>query len=235
MITANEHVGWRLWLKCVLVYSGSWAAGLLLNTWLGLTFGYAVSRRFENVDPAQIRAMEPFLTLAVCIFFGGALGATIGLVQSIFFYRYVGAGGWVFASALGGALSMLIGYALSDMHLFTSTTVQGNWGMGLLLSRTAFGAAQQASVGLLQWFVLRRRVYWAWEWIPACWLGGTAAGAVGLAVDNVHLQLYGAPFITVIFISPLVGGLIAGSALAWLFRHPNPSALEGLVEAKLQL
>jgi len=117
------------------------------------------------------------------------IGAAIGVAQWFVLRSLVsGAGWWVLATT--------VGWAISWAAVVSGAIVPPEAGViASLLAGALFGA----TVGLAQWFVLRRLVYMAGWWVPVSivgWafaltgiLGGTVAGAVAGAATGLALDL----------------------------------------------
>ena len=181
-----EHatVGWRVWLGWMLACAASAAVALTVT-------GAVV--RAGSLNAAVVWAV-----------FGLVIGASLGITQWLVLRRQIPqAYRWVLASAVGGAVIGILGFAMGG-------PVGGPLG----------GAMIGASLGIPQWLVLRHRVSQAYVWVLISIVGfalGLSAGeAVGFALSGTVGWPIGGT------IHGIVVGAITGAALVWLFRHPVP-------------
>src|SRR3989304_822184 len=180
----RAKVGWRVWLGWVLASVASVAITL-------------------TVTGAMVRAGS-LNAAVVWAVFGLVIGASLGITQWVVLRQQVSrAYMWVLASALGGAVLGVLGFA-------TGGPVGGPLG----------GAVIGASLGIPQWLVLRHRVSQAYVWVLISIAGfavGLSAGeAVGFAVGGAVGWPVGGT------IHGIVVGAITGPALGWLLRQAVP-------------
>jgi hypothetical protein len=124
-----------------------------------------------------------------------AVGAVIGTAQWVVLKPLIRQDGWWIAASAGGWAA---GWAIV-LSVFPPGTE--------LLAEAVIGA----SLGLVQWLVLRQQVHGAWWWIVLSTLGWS----VGL------MGILGAP------LAGAVAGAATGMALEFLLRHPRPEAEHG--------
>src|SRR5258708_714987 len=124
---------------------------------------------------------------------GAVIGISVGIAQGIALRQYIsGARWWILASIIGFAIGKVGGDALAR-------AVPGVVGSGLS------GAAIGVSVGLVQWFVLRRHIVYAGWWVLASGL----AWAVGWSIISVVEETASGPTVTA-YIFGVLGAAIAG-------------------------
>lgn len=118
------------------------------------------------------------------------IGAVVGIMQwMVLRTLFRQAGWWILASSVGWAA----GYAMISI-LFPSESI------------VLPGAVIGATMGAMQWLVLRRWVYRAAWWIVISSLSWTIG------------PILGAPFVGAVV------GAVTGFALELLLRHPRPKA-----------
>jgi len=171
-----------------------WGFGLrwVLATTAGWVVGFAVCE-----------ALKAFVE---DLFIDGAvIGISVGIMQWLALKGHINrAGWWILASIIGFAVGNAVGDAFAQ-------AVPGAVGFGLS------GAAIGASLGIAQWFVLRRHVAQAQWWV----LANVLAWAVGWGIINVVDEAVGVPTATAYIIGAVgaaVAGMITGVALVWLMR-----------------
>lgn len=150
------------------------------------------------------------------------VGLLIGLTQWLVLWkRFPKSGWWILATAIGFGLAWSPAWELAIAILRSGW---GNWNYSIewpiVLGVTG------AIVGLLQWLVLRRWVYWAGWWIVASPLAGIAAGVLAMIVFDVVFRYMDSSilawFLPVItgLAAGLVYGIITGYVLARLSLNP---------------
>ena len=201
MASEKVDVGPGVWLQWVLASTVGLAAGATLSGAVRVAFGLEDLAALEEVG-SYGRAAAGAASAAV-------VGASVGSTQWLVLRRYISqAGWWVLASAAG----LAVGTALDVIDTIA-------WFVGI--------GAIGASVGTMQWLVLRRQLSQSGWWIlvgTVSWLvayptsfaiadrlssavGGTASLATGFAVGG-----------------SLVGG-ITGGLLVWLLKRPTLECL----------
>lgn len=180
-----------------------WGFGLgwVLATTVGWVVGFAVCE-----------ALKAFLEN---LFIDGAvIGISVGIMQWLALRGRINrAGWWILASIIGFAVGKAVGDAFAQ-------AVPGAVGFGLS------GAAIGASLGIAQWFVLRRHVAQAGWWV----LASALAWAVGWGIISVVDEAVGGPTGSAYVIGAAgaaVAGVITGAALVRLLRlrkAPAPSS-----------
>jgi len=125
------------------------------------------------------------------------LFASIGIAQWLVLRRQVSEPGWwVLSSTVGGVVGLVVGLIVGGAVGGVAVEAVGELADGNVVGGLVGFAAFGASVGIAQWFVLRRKVSRAGWWV--------LASTVGVVV-------------------PVVGyGAITGAALVWLLRQPVP-------------
>jgi len=150
----------------------------------------------------------------------GVGGACVGAVQWVLLQRqFAAASWWVLASAVGWVVGALL-FVPGGASLSALATVLTGGHKGFLVGPNS-GAVVGASVGVMQWFLLRREVTTAGWWVPACALGWAVA--------------YIAPWTGPASPGPATAlGMITGSltsiVLVWLLRRPKREIQKRTVE-----
>jgi hypothetical protein len=181
----------RFWLHWMLANIPAWVVGAFLF--------------WALADKIVSFALGPGAVAA----FGAVLGLVVGTAQWLVLRRHVpGAGWWVAASVVAGALGLAVSDALS--HVGAVALVLG------------------AVIGAVQWPVLRRWVGRAGWWVPAnmaAWLAGrmiawTVATFVSLTASGFFD--WGLGLRTGLVLGMALGGMVAcaitGGVFVWLLR-----------------
>ncbi len=221
----RKHPGWIFWL---LWFTATLAGYLLYSIPVGLVQIVLGLDRLD--DPLRAGEITVWMLVLAAVLCGAAIGATIGLAQWLVLRREIKhIGGWVSATLAGyaaiGLLPLLadlfqpgwLNWALTliisgKMHWLARvqpTWPASSWLPGAI-TLTLFGAF----LGIMQWLILRRRVYQAGWWI-AFSTGGWAL-AVALALNFVSWE-------TFVTTSWLVPWLITGAGMVWLLRRSAPA------------
>src|SRR5215218_5421129 len=135
---------------------GFWFLWTAATTIGGFAGQFVAQTALRGIVPDD--ASLPIVMLAL-VPFGLITGAVIGLLQGVVILRYlkpVGLRDWILASAFGGLLRWSVLGPISASLIFAMNTgfVQCNALIPLML----FGALSGAAFGLLQSFVLSKRV-----------------------------------------------------------------------------
>lgn len=171
-----------------------WGFGLrwVLATTVGWVVGFAICEAFK--------AFLESITAD-----GAVIGISVGIGQWLALKGRINrAGWWILASIIGFAAGKAVGDAFAQ-------AVPGAVGFGLS------GAAIGASVGIAQWFVLRRHVVLAEWWV----LASVLAWAVGGGIIRVADEAVGGPSGTAYVIGAAgaaAAGAMTGASLVWLLR-----------------
>jgi hypothetical protein len=180
LIAKPAHLEWGFWLLWVLAST----VGLYSGGIVGFIGGYAVEAILPNYVGVALLA---------------GVGAGVGICQWLVLRRRVSrAGWWVLASILGLAVAA-----------FVSTAVALAGGYSAISENLVVGVGG-AMAGIMQWFVLRRRVSRAGWWVLASTVGWAVSAAV-LGPAKVPGGGVGL-------------GAVTGLALIWLLRQPVPEA-----------
>jgi hypothetical protein len=206
MVTPNvdrAQPGWRFWL----LWMGANIAGVIVfmmtvPVLYGVIGMFVSAPQDETIAPEQL-----WIGIAINLISSAALGAAIGLAQWLVLRRYLSRlGWWVLATMIGYALPLALGPSIPLR--------EPPWLAGSIMF-LMFGA----TLGILQWLVLRGRVYQAGWWIALCigsWL--LAFALTGIAYLS---GLYVEPFdLLAAFLVPVA---VAGAGIVWLLRRPAPS------------
>jgi hypothetical protein len=134
---------------------------------------------------------------------GAVYGAAIGLAQWLTLRYFVSwASRWVLYSAAGGSVGFLVGYVAG----LAVEERMGNSIHGLVLG---------ASLGVAQWFILRRAVPWAWLWI--------AVSTVGMGIVwSFPIAIMAEGGILRLAVQTIAYGVMTGGCLLWLMRRGEP-------------
>jgi len=199
--TPQSHapVGWTFWLQWVLANAVAGFVGGRLGG-LVVAVAWAVSWIDWLRDGAMPEAKAVFMSLPV-------FGALIGIAQwFVLWGRIRQSGWWVLATIVGGIVGAAV---VSPVVLAIGEAVLGAFreGMAKALFGALVGTVFGASVGIMQWLVLRRQVYRAEGWVLASTVAWAVSGAVGTAV-----------------VVGIILGAFTGIPLLWLLRHPVPEA-----------
>jgi hypothetical protein len=159
----------------------------------------------------------------------GALikGALMGWAQWWVLRRKIpGVGRWILASSVGWAIGKAIALVVSnsvfgvvDLALFGSVDLAVVWAVSGVVSGAVGGAIGGTLVGLAQWWVLRRKLYRAEQWILASSVGWAVSSAIVGTVDLATVGMAGLVLTWVMF--GAIYGAITGKSWTWLLlRQP---------------
>jgi hypothetical protein len=190
----DTSVGWDFWFQWVLASTIGVAVLFALIFAVAMLVGAIVGGEAEDKVP-----FVPFV------------GLSFGIMQWLILRRYMPrAGWWVLVSTLGWILGFGV-LALADK--FTENLVTG--AIQPEVSALVFFLAAGASLGILQWLVLRRHMLQAGWWVLANVVGWGILGLiVGKSLDR---------FTDLVAIAA-VPPAITGAVLVWLFRQTFSTA-----------
>lgn len=223
MKTEIAHVRWGLWLQ--------WILATIMGFVVGLTVG------------GPIALIAGWLTGGILAFpmLGVMIATPVGLVQWLVLRQQIPrVGWWVLASITGAAVGGFVVDAIvwvwpfvdAILRRHAAIVIVENWVVGYWVSNVVQMAAFGASVGIIQWLVLRRHVYKAEWWILASTIAWSLAWNLGDAVhwfmpetqwNPVVLPVVGRVTAASVVSLPLRGtvvGAITGILLVWLLRCP---------------
>ena len=221
-----------VWLQWTLVNMGAWTIGwpLAIGTSiaLNLTLLPEIGTEIMPGDLFWAVWLSGFLLVA-----GAATGFLVGSAQWFVLRHRIPCprfSNWALVSALGSGLGL---------SLFGA----GSWMVnGALISdqtkATLVAGIQMvslASIGVLQWLILRHQIQRAGWWILCCTLGLGISVTVGSVLLDPILDL---SFVTDIcsgtfLVGCMVGlifGATTGAPLAWLLRYPRKVVLQSSSE-----
>jgi hypothetical protein len=191
---AHQRLGWQFWLlwtvgsalaMLVMFMTGFFLVSLTIET-LTSRFAEIV---FDEEGAAFVIGLSVVFTLC---------GAGIGLVQWLLLRRRIPhAGGWVWGSALGFAVLVLLYFALYDRIPELASEVVHNGAGGLV-------------AGVIQWRILRQQTAQAGWWLPVSSFGMILAGLVNLLLGT-------GPIAMLIGIAAMAA--VTGLALLWLLNR----------------
>lgn len=200
----RTQLGWRFWFIWMGASIAATVAYMLtIPLIIGIINALAPMLQAENITPEQ-----RWIGVAITLLGSAALGAVIGLAQWLVLRRYLSRlGWWVLATMIGYVLLLTLGPSIPVR--------EPPWLAGSIMFLMA-GAA----LGILQWLVLRGRVYHAGWWV-AISIGGwvLAFALTGIAYLS---GLYVEPFDLVSAFLVPVG--VAGAGIVWLLRQSAPVA-----------
>lgn len=147
------------------------------------------------------------------------VGASIGILQWLVLRQLrVRTPWWKW----GGATAVGYGFGFATAHFFFSDLY--STGMVLPLVEILYGLVIGISVGIAQWFVLRKITAKTGWWIVAVIFGESVGGAVGWSISSNYSTETTAQFAVRGLIAGgvigILSGAITGSALLWLLHHP---------------
>ena len=199
MSTNQKHVDKSFYLQWVLAN----------------TIGFCVGSIAGFIMPIFANLTNP---VAFGILFSTVFGAVGGLAQWLVLRRWVsGINLWAPASALGSVIAAGI-VASMGQRVFSNFNVF-----------VLFAAVYGATGGFLQWLILRKQgVNIVW-WLAANLVGSLLGSALNYPASAALQRGPGNP--TDVFFMILFGlgagfglglGVVTGSVLTWLLRHPKP-------------
>ena len=207
---SGTPIQWRFALKWVAAN----ALGLTCGQIGGLFAGFAVGGFLVPVAGQAAGALAAFAA------HGAVTGASIGLMQRIYLRQEIDlTRQWILASSLGWAIGSLAATWIASMAGAALDELSG------ALSWALIGA----SVGSMQWLILRQQVHQAAGWVLANivgWLMAPPVAALGGVVIGPLVANLGNTAV-LIMASALTGaaaGVFTGTALVWLLRHPVKQA-----------
>jgi hypothetical protein len=201
MNTEQVQIGWRFWLWWVLASTAGFAVGsivIFVGSFVGAMAGWM----------GRTGAIPGWMVGGVVV-----AGAAIGIAQWLVLQQQVSQSGrWILASTVGFTVGFIVPAA---MYIFDAYSV------GRAVSGVVFGAVLGASIGIAQWFALRRHVSRAGWWVLASTVGSAVGGAflAALVLDligTVSLVLG----LAMLVLSLVPYGAITGGAMVWLLRQP---------------
>ena len=216
----RERVGWGFWMRWVAVTAVGVSASSYAFMYASDVWNHAV-----DLTPRVDELVGFSLLLAV-------LGAGVGVMQWLVLRRQLSQAGWWVLASMAGAVVVGVGLAADWAY----DVVMGDERFSIARPEPAIAATVAlASIGPMQWLVLRRQVSRAAWWVlaNAVGLGGgyllgiaiavTLSGALcdlGLAdcsglAELSHIIYAFPPAFGIAF------GAITGAAMVWLLS-PNP-------------
>jgi hypothetical protein len=197
----GSQAGWGFWLGWVLATT----VGMLVGAFMGVVAGFLMYGLFGDEG-----VVEWLGDMVMVIIFGIGIGTMQWLVLR---RRITGAGWWILASAVAGAVIQQ-----GDIVSFDKSLSFGD-----LMRYTLVMALGGAVAGILQWLVLRTQVFRAGWWVLASTVGWGLSMTMWGA--GMVLQYVWGDSGTLIMVGggPVLGA-ITGVALVWLLRQPVPEA-----------
>jgi len=204
MNTENSNSDRGLWL--------AWFLASLIGYGLGMLLGASVA--YGLFDRAT---------------FDGKMGVTLGIVMGtiggfaqwvVLRERFVGAGWWILASALGFAMVFSMGGTVRPNE---------NPAMAGIRMAIAFGLV----AGVPQWIILRQKVTRAGWWVLADILG-LLVGEMGFPLSIAISAATGNEGLSMLVVALVFAagyGAVTGAALVWLLSQSPSSNVEDLAAA----
>jgi hypothetical protein len=190
IVREPSRIGWRFWIYWMLATIAGAAAYMIAVVPL------------SAIMAATPRSAEMPVVLAIGALGTALLGAFLGLGQWLVLRRYLPrSGGWIVATLFGYSIPLSSGMVYAGGPPALGPVVMGlEFGLGL---------------GVLQWLVLRTRVYQAGWWIP-----------ISIAGWALAFSLTGVVYLSGIYIEPmdllfalLIPVAVTGAGLVWLLRR----------------
>ncbi|MBD2363798.1 protein kinase [Anabaena minutissima FACHB-250] len=189
-LSQAKPVGWGFWLQWVLAN----IVGCLVFVWFAFRPSiYIGGFLFSHLFPRG--AVDILLSVT---FWGGIQWLTL---RQLFTCKW-----WVLLTVLGG----IIGFVVGGIMMVTAYRA---WGLTDAISISVGGAVFGASLGVMQWLVLKRQVSRA-EW----WIIANAVGFIGIWYSVYFTWSLAGTVLTTVactFFSAITGG-----TLVWLMRQP---------------
>lgn len=208
MIAINEKPRWSFYpgwvvLNLIAVVTAWYIAGALISLITKIVGG-------TIQVGGQSRITEDFLLLYVLF---PIIGLLNGIVQSILLRRYVPhMTGWIAATFLGWLMPFITGSILLTVLAQRNDTASVVTGMLLI----------GATVAVPQWWLLRRRVRYAFWWILAYGLGWSMIGLLNLVTPEPLAVL-----LAFALLPAIATGIACWLLLDWLPKRELESSMPG--------
>lgn len=187
---SKSRIGWGFELQWMLASTIGWAVSVAASAAVNSVLSFALGVFDTLFNRPQATGPPLVFILVSGAAMGVVVGSTTGLAQWFALRRRIGQAGWWILATTVGVSSGFL--ALAVIRTITGALIE------------TMGAALIGIVaGIAQWFVLRRRVSRAGWWV----LASIVSWVAGLFFS--HPVPAGTSF-----------GLITGTALVWLLRHP---------------
>lgn len=206
MNTYRKPFGWRfLFVWTFAIYFGILASRFI--SLLVLVFFKSHPLLFDDPRAHMLEVSLGLIVLVSAVSFGGL----VGIAQWVMLRRFVALRGivWVGVTILGYLIAMLI--------VITPTLGGDIWSGGILGIIITGG-----TLGIFQWFALRKRVNRAWLWIGISLIGWAVAGGI----VGILGKLVAATFVWILFSNPEFFGTILSSLGLWWFLKYSPLLAE---------
>jgi hypothetical protein len=197
MNTKRNTVGWG----CFLMW--------LFATLLAVVVGFAVFFGIMSVLGESTGAIPD---LAASLTMTGCFGTIIGLTQWSILRRYVQ------RSALWIGVTLL-GFMMSSPVLLS---MSGGFGPYIApLASLGMTAALGSSLGVTQWFAIRKKVSRSALWIGISLISWVVAGLIGMALKTLSWQMGPILYWLGLF---FVGTVLSVAGMMWLLHQNSPPA-----------
>ncbi len=145
---------------------------------------------------------------------GIIVGFFTGLMQWFVLRQWVyRASWWILVSGIAGVLSLIIAFIGS--FIFSLFQILGLGIVGSVTAGAIIGSFSGATLGIMQWFILRRWVNQAGWWIVTRAL----VGAIITIGKLLTLVTIGKSSVLAEIGTGMITGIITGMVLVWLFQH----------------
>lgn len=192
-----------LWIRWVIASGGSWALTGLMGRDIVATVSSIVS---DPLVPAISRII---------------VGALIGIVQWLILRRFVArAGWWILACSTGWVFGGMIGEkSFRIIYSILGETQMKFLGLPLsaLVSAIVGWALNGATVGGIQWFVLRQKIKKIRVWVLACSFGWALGGIIGEIISEIG----GLSWALEAGIIGTIGAIVTGYILVIMLIEPK--------------
>ncbi len=229
---ARTNIGTGFWFRWVIATT----IGALIGGAVSGALVLAAEHRFADVTSPLVGAVVLAMANAVAF---GFRGAALGIAQwSVLRQSLARAGGWIIATAGGGAVGGIVSGVVGGTFGGALTGVGPDYGsLGVALAFAGGVTSLLILPGLLQWLVLRRQVERAGWWVAAQALSFLTATAIAFPVMAVVGRAAGWEFPSARAwgmggtLAGLIDGAITGAVLIRLLRQPVPEAAKEMAAA----
>ncbi len=202
MDTANRKIRWGFFL--------TWA----LATLFGIVVGFAVFFIVMSAlgESGALPANSSISNSLASLIFTCCFGTVIGLAQGSVLRRFGHKSGiWILATLLGFLVSAPVLLRQSGWFGPVITSI------GILRMTAALGIV----LGIVQWFILSKKVDRAVLWIGVSLISWVLAGLAGMGLMTLSWEWGPILYWLGMF---FIGTLLTAVGMIWMFNHPIPPA-----------